>query len=410
MSALDKAFVKAYGKVAAGAHGHTVGRSADEPIPAPVVPTPDALGPLRSPNAELPPMKFAASPEVLYRPEWISPSQTASVVPAPHIDFRLAPLPPAAKSPLASRIDAPHVAAAKPLRAAFEVEAFVWPEVVRQMADLPDAAFAPLLAELGELSGRGQKLVAISGCRTGAGATTLLLALAQLLGKRDVSTAVVDLEFWRPQLAEQLGIAPQADWHGVLSGGHPLTEALVESLNDRVTLMPLCETFAADKLADPVQLTDLLRTMSRDFDLVLLNVGPLQVDVSTAGATFDLVAWLGKLQIDFSLLVRDTRQTTHEESLTLGLRLTSAGVKQWHLAENYITAGEAAIEPETRVAPVTPARVAPAQTYSAPVHSVPITSPAAVINIARPVLAGSSMKSNEAAADWQSTVVPPWKT
>lgn len=387
MSVLDQAIVKAYGKLAAGTRGSVAGRPAAVSRAAPSV----------------------ASPEILYRPEWVSPSQTDSVVPAPHIDFRLASSPPAKEKSIESRIDSPHVAAA-PLRAAFEVETFIWPEVVQQMADTQEAAFAPLLAELGELSVRGRKLVAISGCRAGTGATTLLLALAQLLGKREVSTAVVDLEFWHPRLAGQLGIAPQIGWHEVLPGDQPLTEALVESLKDQVTLMPLCESIATDPLAEPARLANLLRTLSQGFDLVLLNVGlDANPGPHTPAPPLDVVAWLGKLQVDFALLVRDARKTNADEALALGQRLQAAGVRQWHLAENYASLNERADEPIAAAMPVAPPRVAPGPPDTVMRNAAPVASPAAGKSSVRPVAVASISKSHEAAADWQPTVVPPWK-
>jgi len=279
--------------------------------------------------------------------------------------------------------------------------------MVQQLCDLPDSTFAALLAELGEFSGRGQNVVAISGCHAEAGASTLLLALARRLATREVRVVVVDLEFWRPRLAEQLGIAPQVGWGEVLKGEQPLTEGLVESLQDQFTLLPCCEAIPEDRLADSTQLANLLRNLSNDFDLVLLNVGPLQPD-TTNPDSINVAAWLGSLQVDLTLLVRDTRRMSHEQSLAIGNRLTAAGLRHWHLAENYASTDERDEESTVTITPVAPTRImTPA---AVPTYSAPTAMPTTVAQAARPAAVTSLTKSKEpTAVDWQSTVVPPWK-
>lgn len=80
-----------------------------------------------------------------------------------------------------------------PFAPALEVETLSWPAVAQQLAHAGRDGLVVLLTTLAHRKPEASPLVAVVGVRPDVGATTLLLALARVVGSVGGSTAIIDL-------------------------------------------------------------------------------------------------------------------------------------------------------------------------------------------------------------------------
>jgi Mrp family chromosome partitioning ATPase len=252
-------------------------------------------------------------------------------LPAPHAPFG-APAP-LSQGPI--RQPAPPAAPAtiEPFQPVFEVQRFDWPEIVTALAA---AAAGELSSYVAAWMGQGPlapRVLLVSGSRKQEGRTTLSLLLARLFARRGVKTVMVDADFDQPQLAERLDVLPQAGWEHVLEGALPLAEAMIESVQDRMSLLPLLRPLASE-LKDPQRIAATIEELSRRYDVVCLDGGPCDSSDAVLGA-------LDRLNRSVSaavLMVRDVRTTAPNECRTLGARLARQGITGWDIVENFVRA------------------------------------------------------------------------
>lgn len=83
----------------------------------------------------------------------------------------------------------------------------------------------------------GLPLVVLSGGASGAGVSTLAIQLARELARIGKPALLVDANLARPQLAEQIGVAPQGSLADVLNGSRSAIE-VVEPVGEGVHLLP----------------------------------------------------------------------------------------------------------------------------------------------------------------------------
>jgi Mrp family chromosome partitioning ATPase len=301
MSTLDEAFIKAYrkGQAAKPSYAPEVGsqppnRRATDAAAHAAMPSPHA--------------RFGASSAVRSAPM----PQPAPPVASPE-QFRSA-----AESPSA-------------LRPVFEVRHFVWPRLV---GSLVAQAHTELQATIGLLAARsqqGRRSLLVTGCARGEGRTTLLLTLAHVAGLRGLRAVLVDLDFRHPDLAAQLGLAPEIGGEEILQRAIPLAEVLIESPGEGLTLLPLVRATGEPVAVESQRrLCMALAELRNHFDLVLVDSGPLDSDA----AAIDLALLLGDAPIDDVLVVR-THETQDAELRAVGKRLLAARLRRWDLAENF---------------------------------------------------------------------------
>jgi|GEM_PF-3085952 len=216
----------------------------------------------------------------------------------------------AANQPLAKGITAaPHA----PFLAAYEVEQFAWLPLIENLSAQQAVGFAAIACELQVELNAGRNVIAVTSRRRGEGRTTLVQCLARAVANTGLRVCLVDADCEQPKLAEQLGLAIDAGWDAVTAGGKRIDEICVESTHDGITAAllkaPCISWKEGDLAASPVWL-DRLRA---EFDLVLLDVPPIdtQSNVNSAAdgkdrtAALALTAW----KIDGWLVARDVRVT-----------------------------------------------------------------------------------------------------
>lgn len=241
----------------------------------------------------------------------------------------------ALQSPEAAKTVEAEPAAARarqPLRPVFEVPRFSWPSIVKTLSAAAEAQIAVLTRAMTAASRQGQKLVLITGCARGEGRTTLSLALGKALASPARKVLLVDADFEHSQLADALGVLPQVGWDDVLWGNQPLAEALIESLDDHLSLLPLRQPAAGPQRRTPAaQWKASLSELTQNYDIVLLDAGPLTDDRKAC----DTAALAAQHPIDSALVVCDLRRASADVARDVGRRLVACDITRWNIVENF---------------------------------------------------------------------------
>ena len=203
------------------------------------------------------------------------------------------------------------------------------------------AEFDQLVGQLVTESALGRKVIAISGSRRGDGRTTLALVLARRLAATAVKVALVDADFEVPQLAARLGMTISSGWEQVLADGRPVWDALVESLKDCVTLLPLAprpasiaaQPSAAEFVAGhAAAIRQHLDTLRKHFDVVLVDAGAVKAIRPDAKPRGPLAI---ADSLDAAILVSDARIAAPGRVAELQRRLLDARIVPLGVAENF---------------------------------------------------------------------------
>jgi Mrp family chromosome partitioning ATPase len=219
-------------------------------------------------------------------------------------------------------------------RPLLQVDRFTWPRPCSRLVTAAAGELDRLSDELLAVQARGQKVLAIAGCRRGEGSTTVLLCTARRLAERGLRVVMVDADLADPQLARRLGVLPQFGWESAWAGRLPLAEVVIESAENRLALLPLREASAAvgpwgDGKAIIAENIDTLRA---NFDLVLVDLGPLE-DPAVIGGSFGREV---SRRLDGVILVQNVRLAARERLAEVQRRLAAAGIAQAGIVENLV--------------------------------------------------------------------------
>lgn len=157
---------------------------------------------------------------------------------------------------------------------ALEVDSFRWSAVSQQLIRRCRQQLEPAVATLLAADDAGRSLLGVGSQSSGAGCTTLVACLARLLVDAGKTVAIVDANFSRPGLAANLGLATENGWEDVLAGNVSLAEAVVHSLGDRLSLLPLVVggPAAASRL-ETIHASVTAGVLRYHYDLVLFDLG-----------------------------------------------------------------------------------------------------------------------------------------
>ncbi|MBN2024474.1 MAG: hypothetical protein JW809_16965 [Pirellulales bacterium] len=235
--------------------------------------------------------------------------------------------PPAPEAP-----SPPAVAPEEPFRPMLQVDSYAWPAVCTRLTPAAAAQIDQLALGLIGAPQRPRVIGAVGSGR-GAGCTTLLLGAARRLAARGLQVVLVDGDWDNPQLARRLGLVPEYGWEEALSGRLPVAEALIESVEDQLALLPWCRRTVAS--AEPVAVVGLsdagtiLDVLADHFDLVLVDLGALET--GNEPASMD-----GRL--DAAVLVHNVRLGRVEQLERSRRRLAAAGIRVLGVVENFASA------------------------------------------------------------------------
>jgi Mrp family chromosome partitioning ATPase len=234
----------------------------------------------------------------------------------------------------APRIDgvAYHRMAATPsatLRTGYEVDAFRWPEVVDGLSGRATTALSTLIDELVDASSIGRGVVMFAGERRGAGTTTLAAYAARRLAQLGLSVALVDADFGKPALARTLGVAAEFGWDDSLEAQHDSATAMIASLGDSVTILPLRHAVSVDAVK-AARISADLAVLRKHFALVILDGGPL------AEVAEPWIAHAPEDTIDCAIVVRDVRVDSGRSATRRPHAQRSAAVPAIGVVENFV--------------------------------------------------------------------------
>ncbi len=218
-------------------------------------------------------------------------------------------------------------------RAAYEVDRFSWPETCEALNARAGREADELAHELMAEAALGRKVVAISGASLGEGQTTLGLLLARRLAIAGAKVVLVDAHFASPQVAATLGLVVGIGWETVLAMPEKtsLWETMVESLEDRVTIVPLASRSRLQMNPQiAARLSGCLNELRDSFDVVLVDAGPL----SDSEQQMSWLAVRGN-GLDAVILLSDTRSAGAHSLTTVSRRFADASIAPLGVAENF---------------------------------------------------------------------------
>jgi len=187
-------------------------------------------------------------------------------------------------------------------RPVLEVDSFRWPTILEDLLVAHRALLLPVVEQLLAAREEGRSMVGIAGARPGAGCTTMQLCLARLLAESGKLVAIVDANFASAGLARQLGLEITAGWEDVLLGQVPLAECVVQSLEDRIALLPLAgrKDLPSDLLTN-IQTSISAGVLRYHYDLVLFDLGAAGQEPQQSMAQ----SLVNHCRLDASIIVAD---------------------------------------------------------------------------------------------------------
>jgi Mrp family chromosome partitioning ATPase len=204
-----------------------------------------------------------------------------------------------------------------------------WPAVVLGLERDWGDRFERLAEQLIECRQR-QNLRAIlfTSCHRAEGRSTLVLTLARALARHPCRTVLVDADLTGPMLARLLGLRPEVGLDDVVDDGHALADALIDAPDDHLAVLPIRCPVARprDFLAAPAWTCTLAR-LRREFDLILLDGGPLFTGLSAA---------VLHRSVDAAVLVFHRGLTGERAILRAREVLEAGGVPLLGLAETFV--------------------------------------------------------------------------
>lgn len=203
-----------------------------------------------------------------------------------------------------------------------------WPATVLTLEEGYGDRFSRLADALIESRDRRhRKVLLFTSCHRAEGRTTLVLTLARALARRPGRTLLVDADLAGPMLGRLLDLRPEIGLDDVVERGDALAEALVEAPGDHLTILPLRAAVANPRgfLAGPAWSCVAAR-LRREFDLVLLDGGPLFAGLGTE------VPHRG---VDAAVLVHNRALTGDRAIRRASEALETAGIPLLGLAETF---------------------------------------------------------------------------
>lgn len=222
---------------------------------------------------------------------------------------------------------AEQTAVAEATLAFWEVDRFLYPSLSDRLLSRYDY-FAHAGDKLKQAAASGLKVLGITGVGRDEGRSTLAICLARAAARSNLKVVLIDCDFSRPCLAEQIGLDVTSGWQSVATGELTLAEVAIRSLEDGVTLLPLTENSLTSSLTlNDERVARVLSQAGQSHDVVILDVGPQgeeTAEPSTIGAA-----------LDAAIVVWDRRRRTLDEAQAVAQALNTAGVEAVGIAENF---------------------------------------------------------------------------
>lgn len=214
--------------------------------------------------------------------------------------------------------------------ASWQVPAFVWPQITSQLVDEPSGAIRSLCHNAAQMMlGTGNRLF-VTGASKGVGTSTITMAMARQFAIEGKRTLLVDANITNPMLAVRMGLHPNMSWLQAVSQRRTISEVIINSVGDRLHLMPLCPIVGRVSWPRAIfdQLGQILFRLQSEFDLILIDGGKFIEVVAEATKPYSVAD-------SFLLVSNKQRQATSEQERAQS-GLVSFGVRRLMVAQNFI--------------------------------------------------------------------------
>jgi Mrp family chromosome partitioning ATPase len=219
-------------------------------------------------------------------------------------------------------------------RALLEIDRAAFPAACGELLGRAGHDWDRFTEQLIEQMGQGQKCIAVTGIARGDGSTTVSLTLAKHVAARGLRPVVVDADPQNPALARSCGVSVQTGWNDLVSSELPLGEALIMAVEDGVTLMPWRGGgVPLAQLTESLRTASIFGTLREHYDLVLLDMMPLEAPTSIA----ELTAFAGAIRLDALYLIHNVRTTSREQLIATCSKLRGAGLPLAAVIENFVS-------------------------------------------------------------------------
>ena len=212
----------------------------------------------------------------------------------------------------------------------WEVDSFLWPEVVKRIeASQPDA-FHQIGRNLSLANRDGLKVMAITSGERGVGRSTVAMHMARSAAKFGLRVALIDGDTFCPSLINQLRLDIEHGWQDCLFENVPLHEVAVHSINDGITLFPLtCVVSQQQVHANLHRIAKLIKRISAAFDMVFIDANRLSLEQR------DMVGVAQETIVDAAIVVVDTELSVKEKVDSAVSILQEMGLSSIGLVENF---------------------------------------------------------------------------
>ena len=233
---------------------------------------------------------------------------------------------------IAHNLDETQESNEKTFRPMLQVDSFAWPTLCERISPTAKGRLDQLSERLGQKNS-GQ-IIGIVGSTHKAGSTTLLLSMAQSLAESGKRVLLMDAHFNQPELADRLGLEPENGWELVNEANEPVAELLIESINDRLTLLPLCKVSPLGPFgligAPSKSLLKATEELREHYDLILVDLGAAEAsDEANLMAATEL--------IDTAIIVHNVRDARRTDLIESRTRLRDFGIKIEGIIENFVS-------------------------------------------------------------------------
>lgn len=177
------------------------------------------------------------------------------------------------------------------LRPALEVDHFAPSRIVRSYVRERQRELTKCLEQLGQMVRNRPRVVGFASAEAGEGCTTVVLALASVLGGNGQRVLVIDCAP-DASLASSLGMLVEKGWQDAVLARRPLREVIIRSQQDRYDVLP---SRPAEELAGTMRPVLRLTTDSAGtYDWVLVDFGEFFAADSQEEPAFPRLASAGE--------------------------------------------------------------------------------------------------------------------
>lgn len=212
----------------------------------------------------------------------------------------------------------------------WEVDSFLWPEVVKRIEVSQPDAFHQIGRNLSHANRDGLKVMAITSGERGVGRSTVAMHMARCAAKVGLRVALIDGDTFCPSLINQLRLDIEHGWQDCLFENVPLHEVAVHSINDGITLFPLtCAVSQQQVHANLHRIAKLIKRISTAFDMVFIDANRLSLEQR------DMVGVAKETIVDAAIVVVDTELSVKEKVDSAISILQEMGLSSIGLVENF---------------------------------------------------------------------------